>query len=103
MVDVKSQPMANGTLLPGTLMAAELAEQPEVLGRLVARHTADREQVRAVRPSAHAGIVLLARLSEITAPILAAVRGQQFALASSLRRGLNPDAPAGLSKVTATH
>jgi glutamine---fructose-6-phosphate transaminase (isomerizing) len=39
----------------------------------------------------------------ITAPILATVRGQQFALASSLRRGLNPDAPAGLSKVTATH
>ncbi len=147
-------------------MAAELAEQPEVLGRLVARHTADREQVRAVLPSAHAGTVLLARgspdsvavcgryliemasgrpaglaapsvhqipgrrrlhrlpqgvpfavcgsgpnaelplpagLSEITAPILATVRGQQFALASSLRRGLNPDAPAGLSKVTATH
>jgi glucosamine--fructose-6-phosphate aminotransferase (isomerizing) len=42
-------------------------------------------------------------ISEITAPILAIVRGQQFALASSLRRGLNPDAPAGLSKVTATH
>ena len=49
------------SLTPGTLMAAELAEQPEVLGRLVARHAADREQVRAVLPSAHAGTVLLAR------------------------------------------
>jgi hypothetical protein len=31
------------------------------------------------------------------------VRGQQLVLASSLLCGLNPDAPAGLSKVTATH
>jgi glucosamine--fructose-6-phosphate aminotransferase (isomerizing) len=42
-------------------------------------------------------------VSEVTAPILATIRGQQLALASSLLRGLNPDAPAGLSKVTATH
>ncbi len=41
--------------------------------------------------------------SEVTAPILDTVRGQQVALASSLLRGLDPDAPAGLSKVTATH
>jgi glutamine---fructose-6-phosphate transaminase (isomerizing) len=41
--------------------------------------------------------------SEVTSPILATVRGQQLALAASLLRGLNPDAPAGLSKVTATH
>jgi glucosamine--fructose-6-phosphate aminotransferase (isomerizing) len=42
-------------------------------------------------------------VSEVTAPILATIRGQQLALASALLRGLNPDAPAGLSKVTATH
>ena len=53
--------MTNETRAPGTLMAAELAEQPEVLGRLVARHAADRQQVRAVVPSAHAGTILLAR------------------------------------------
>jgi glutamine---fructose-6-phosphate transaminase (isomerizing) len=41
--------------------------------------------------------------SDVTSPILATVRGQQLALAASLLRGLNPDAPAGLSKVTATH
>jgi len=53
--------VTNETRAPGTLMAAELAEQPEVLGRLVARHAADRQQVRAVVPSAHAGTILLAR------------------------------------------
>lgn len=40
--------------------------------------------------------------SEVTAPILATIKGQQLALAASLLRGLDPDAPAGLSKVTAT-
>ena len=40
---------------------------------------------------------------EVTAPILATIRGQQLALAAALLRGLDPDAPAGLSKVTATH
>lgn len=46
---------------------------------------------------------LPATSSDVTAPILATVRGQQLALAASLLRGLNPDAPTGLSKVTATH
>jgi glutamine---fructose-6-phosphate transaminase (isomerizing) len=50
----------------GSLMAAELAEQPQVLGRLVRRHVADRDQVRAVLPGRLlpgrlAGTVLLAR------------------------------------------
>ena len=50
----------------GSLMAAELAEQPQVLGRLVSRHVADRDQVQAVLPGRLlpgrlAGTVLLAR------------------------------------------
>src|SRR5215471_8042259 len=45
----------------GSLMAAELAQQPEVLGRLVGRHASDRDQVRAVLPGRLAGTVLLAR------------------------------------------
>ena len=50
----------------GSVMAAELAEQPDVLGRLVRRHVTDRDQVRAVlpgrlRPGRLAGTVLLAR------------------------------------------
>jgi glucosamine--fructose-6-phosphate aminotransferase (isomerizing) len=46
---------------------------------------------------------LPAGTAEVTAPILATIRGQQLALAASLSRGLDPDAPVGLSKVTATH
>jgi glucosamine--fructose-6-phosphate aminotransferase (isomerizing) len=41
--------------------------------------------------------------SEVIAPILATIKGQQLALASALLRGLDPDAPAGLRKVTETH
>ena len=57
---------AGSTSTAGSLMAAEIAEQPEVLGRLAARHAADRDQVRAVlpgrlRPGRLAGTVLLAR------------------------------------------
>jgi glucosamine--fructose-6-phosphate aminotransferase (isomerizing) len=50
-----------------------------------------------------ADLSLPAEAGEVTAPILATIRGQQLALHSSLLRGLNPDAPTGLSKVTATH
>jgi len=50
-----------------------------------------------------ADLPLPAGVAEVTAPILATIRGQQLALASALLRGLDPDAPAGLSKVTATH
>lgn len=41
-------------------------------------------------------------LPEALAPIAAAVRGQQLALELALRKGLNPDAPRGLNKVTIT-
>ncbi|MBE2316839.1 SIS domain-containing protein [Solirubrobacter sp. CPCC 204708] len=39
---------------------------------------------------------------EALAPIAAAVRGQQLALELALRKGLDPDAPRGLNKVTIT-
>src|SRR5580658_4284072 len=59
---IKEDPsVTDDTAMPGARMAAEIAEQPAVLGRLVARHAADRDQVRAVLPSALAGTVLLAR------------------------------------------
>ncbi len=41
-------------------------------------------------------------LPEALAPIAASVRGQQLALELALRKGLNPDAPRGLNKVTIT-
>jgi glucosamine 6-phosphate synthetase-like amidotransferase/phosphosugar isomerase protein len=39
---------------------------------------------------------------EILAPVLAVVRGQQLALSLARLLGRDPDAPAGLSKVTST-
>ncbi|HTV10912.1 MAG TPA: SIS domain-containing protein [Acidimicrobiales bacterium] len=39
---------------------------------------------------------------EVLAPVLAIVRGQQLALSLARLLGLNPDAPAGLTKVTIT-
>jgi len=44
----------------------------------------------------------LAGVPEALAPIAASVRGQQLALELALRRGLDPDAPRGLNKVTET-
>jgi glutamine---fructose-6-phosphate transaminase (isomerizing) len=53
----------------GGLMAAEMAEQPEVLTRLVARAPADAAAVRAVIPRPLAGIVFLARGSSDNAAV----------------------------------
>ena len=70
---------------------------------LAARLAAERVPYAVCGPADGAGLPLPAGVPEVTAPILATIRGQQLALASALLRGLDPDAPAGLSKVTATH
>jgi glutamine---fructose-6-phosphate transaminase (isomerizing) len=69
-----------------TLMAAEMADQPEVLARLAARAPADAAAVRAVVPRPLAGIVFLARGSSDNA----AVFGRYLAELSAGR-------PAGLA------
>jgi len=69
-----------------TLMAAEMAGQPEVLARLAARAPADAAAVRAVVPRPLAGIVFLARGSSDNA----AVFGRYLAELSAGR-------PAGLA------
>jgi glutamine---fructose-6-phosphate transaminase (isomerizing) len=53
-------------------------------------------------PDAGADLPLPPDVPEALAPIVAVVRAQQVALALARRRGLDPDHPAGLSKVTAT-
>jgi glutamine---fructose-6-phosphate transaminase (isomerizing) len=53
----------------GTLMAAEMAAQPEVLARLAARAPADADAVRAVAPRPLAGTVFLARGSSDNAAV----------------------------------
>ena len=50
-------------------MAAEMAEQPAVLARLVARASADTAAVRAVVPSPLAGVMFLARGSSDNAAV----------------------------------
>ena len=50
-----------------------------------------------------AELPLPAQVPEALAVIPAVVRTQQLALAIALSRGLDPDAPAGLAKVTETH
>jgi glutamine---fructose-6-phosphate transaminase (isomerizing) len=72
--------------MTGELMAAEMAEQPDVLARVTARAAADAAAVRAVLPSPLAGIVFLARGSSDNA----AVFGRYLA---ELRAGR----PAGLA------
>ncbi|MDQ1713098.1 MAG: hypothetical protein QOE45_2548 [Frankiaceae bacterium] len=46
--------------------------------------------------------VAVPAVHELLAPLLLVVRGQQLALHSARARGLDPDRPAGLSKVTPT-
>ena len=58
--------------------------------------------VRVVGANDGADVPLPAGVPEALAPIVAVVRAQQVALALARRRGLDPDRPAGLSKVTAT-
>src|SRR5207253_9690729 len=72
--------------MTGQLMAAEMAEQPEVLARVTARAAAEAGAVRAVLPSPLAGVVFLARGSSDNA----AVFGRYLA---ELRAGR----PAGLA------
>jgi glucosamine--fructose-6-phosphate aminotransferase (isomerizing) len=70
---------------------------------LAARLTAERVPHAICGSAPGADLPLPPGVPEVTAPILATIRGQQLALAAALVRGLDPDAPTGLSKVTATY
>jgi glucosamine--fructose-6-phosphate aminotransferase (isomerizing) len=70
---------------------------------LAARLKAERVPYAVCGAAPGADLPLPPGVPEVTAPVLATIRGQQLALAAALLRGLDPDAPAGLSKVTATH
>jgi len=65
----------------------------------------DERGAHVMEVSAGAGAVcsLPARVPEPLLPPLEVVRGQQIAAAIARLRGLDPDAPPGLSKVTLTH
>jgi glucosamine--fructose-6-phosphate aminotransferase (isomerizing) len=55
-----------------------------------------------VAPDPSAEVTLLATVPEPLHAVTATVRGQQLAHALALARGMDPDQPRGLSKVTAT-
>jgi glutamine---fructose-6-phosphate transaminase (isomerizing) len=77
---------------PAAADVAELAEQLAAGGAPVLR----------MSDEANASIPFPAGLAEPLAAIPATVRAQQLALALALRRGIDPDRPPGLAKVTRT-
>ncbi len=60
-------------------------------------------RVSVISPEPDADLSLPRGLPEALQPVAASVRGQQIALYTALARHLDPDAPAGLTKVTLTH
>jgi glucosamine--fructose-6-phosphate aminotransferase (isomerizing) len=82
-------------LTDGGAAAADLAELESTLR--------DRgAPVLRLGPEAGAELPIPAGVPETLAPILTVVRAQQLAREVTLARGLDPDAPPGLSKVTRT-
>jgi glutamine---fructose-6-phosphate transaminase (isomerizing) len=82
------------TIDGGGVTSADLEE--------VARLAAERGAFVARCGPGDADLPLPLATPEALAVVTATVRGQQLALALAEGRGVNPDAPAGLSKVTAT-
>jgi glucosamine--fructose-6-phosphate aminotransferase (isomerizing) len=72
------------------------------IASLVAELRERRADVQIVGCGESADLSLPDAVPEPLAPIVAVVRGQQLAYALALRLGLDPDSPAGLTKVTAT-
>src|SRR5690606_24416859 len=77
------------------------AAMREVLDRLGERR-ADVVVIGSATVSGAAAHVHVPRVDERHAPLLDILPAQQLALALALARGENPDAPRGLTKVTAT-
>jgi glucosamine--fructose-6-phosphate aminotransferase (isomerizing) len=79
---------------PGSRPAAELAA-------LAARLRAGRSPVVSIGPSGP-GSIALPEVPEILSPLVAVVPGQLLAFHAARERGLDPDAPHGIRKVTET-
>lgn len=100
--DLRHGPIAAVTSgLPVVALCAGGAAAPDITA-LVAELRARHARVLVVGAGAGADVSLPADAPETLVPIVAVVRGQQLALELALTLGLDPDAPAGLSKVTAT-
>ena len=85
---------------PGAQFLAEIREQPRALERLLERE-ADFARVAAIaRERGNHSIPIPMPSVPLLAPILSVVPGQLFAWALARAKGLDPDVPRGLSKVT---
>jgi glutamine---fructose-6-phosphate transaminase (isomerizing) len=100
--DLRHGPIAAVTSgFPVVALSAPGPAQADLV-ELVAELRARGAAVLTIAPSADADMPLPAGMPEALAPIAAVVRGQQLAHALATALGHDPDAPEGLSKVTAT-
>ncbi|MGA8015474.1 MAG: SIS domain-containing protein [Candidatus Dormiibacterota bacterium] len=81
---------------PGAVSDSDASDLAAALSRRGAR-------VLSVGPLSGVDCSLPSGVPAALLPVLAVVRGQQLAAALALRRNLDPDTPAGLTKVTLTH
>jgi glucosamine--fructose-6-phosphate aminotransferase (isomerizing) len=100
--DLRHGPIA--VVEPGLPVLAFVSDGPArtEMEELVKELRARGARVLEVGPSPAAELPLPEGLPEALSPIVAVVRAQQLALALALRRGVDPDAPGDLTKVTAT-
>lgn len=100
--DLRHGPIASMTpdvpVLAFSAPGPAAADVAELCDELRAR----RATVTVISPEPGADLSLPASVPEALQPVTAAVRGQQIALSAALARGLDPDSPIGLTKVTFT-
>jgi glutamine---fructose-6-phosphate transaminase (isomerizing) len=100
--DLRHGPIAAVDQDDHALVLAVVGPAADDAGRLVRELAGRGAHVLRMGDAAGADLPLPAALPELLAPVAAVVRGQQLAHALALGRGIDPDAPRGLSKVTAT-
>jgi glutamine---fructose-6-phosphate transaminase (isomerizing) len=100
--DLRHGPIAVASSGPPVLALAHPGPASQDVVEVVAELKKRGAAVRLAGPVEGSDLGWPASAPEILAPILAVVRGQQLALSLALEMGRDPDAPAGLMKVTAT-
>jgi glutamine---fructose-6-phosphate transaminase (isomerizing) len=101
---ILAEGMSTADLRHGPIATA-FAGAPVLLidaGGPAAADTSELLEVLELRGASGVTLPLPGGLAEPAAAIAAVVRGQQLAMTLALAKGLNPDSPAGLTKVTPT-
>ena len=101
VADMRHGPIAAVT--PGVLVVSVSAPGPAASGIEAFEDELSARGVEVIRIGSAGDLRLPASMPEALQPVLATVRGQQLALATAQALGLDPDHPAGLTKVTLTH